>query len=234
MATYVMSDIHGEYRKYLLMLEKIGFKPSDTLFIIGDVVDRGPEPVTLLRDMMERSNVFPIMGNHDLIAHYNLRNLCREVTEELLEAALGPEEMNSLIDWIHEGGQTTIEGFQKLDHQQRADVLDYIHSFTLYEAIDVGERTFVLVHAGLGNFRPDKKLREYALTELLEDRLDPERQYFDDPNVFLVVGHTPTPYFWGKPQIYHSHNNICIDCGACSPHGRLACLCLETMEEFYV
>ena len=35
MATYVMSDIHGEYEKYLLMLEKIQLKSDDTLFKDG-------------------------------------------------------------------------------------------------------------------------------------------------------------------------------------------------------
>ena len=63
--TYVMSDLHGQYDKYKMMLEKIGFSDEDELFILGDVVDRGPKPVDLLRDMSLRSNVFPIIGNHD-------------------------------------------------------------------------------------------------------------------------------------------------------------------------
>ena len=39
---YVMSDIHGEYERYLAMLEQIAFSQDDTLFVLGDVVDRGP------------------------------------------------------------------------------------------------------------------------------------------------------------------------------------------------
>ena len=57
---YVMSDVHGEYEKYRRMLEKIRFSDEDTLYILGDVVDRGPEPVKLLQDMAVRENVFPI------------------------------------------------------------------------------------------------------------------------------------------------------------------------------
>lgn len=42
MATYVISDIHGEYDMFLDLLEKIGLKEADTLYILGDVLDRGP------------------------------------------------------------------------------------------------------------------------------------------------------------------------------------------------
>ncbi|MBR6834691.1 MAG: metallophosphoesterase, partial [Oscillospiraceae bacterium] len=51
---YVMSDIHGEYDKYRRMLEKIRFSDNDILYILGDVVDRGPEPAKILLDMMKR------------------------------------------------------------------------------------------------------------------------------------------------------------------------------------
>ena len=40
---YVTSDIYGEYDRYLAMLEKIHFCDGDILFVLGDVVDRGPE-----------------------------------------------------------------------------------------------------------------------------------------------------------------------------------------------
>ena len=39
--TYAMSDLHGESGRYQAMLERIRFSPEDTLFILGDVVDRG-------------------------------------------------------------------------------------------------------------------------------------------------------------------------------------------------
>ena len=60
-----------------------------------------------------------------------------------------------------------------------------------------------------------------------------ERQYFDDDSIYIVSGHTPTKLISGKWEIYHSHNNIVIDCGAAFG-GRLACLRLEDMAEFYV
>lgn len=83
--TYVMSDLHGQFEKYKKMLELIGLRDSDDLYILGDVVDRGPEPMNILRDMSMRSNVFPVMGNHDYTALYVLSKLSEEITEEKIQ-----------------------------------------------------------------------------------------------------------------------------------------------------
>ncbi len=37
-----MSDLHGNYKAYILMLKKIDFKDEDMLYILGDILDRGP------------------------------------------------------------------------------------------------------------------------------------------------------------------------------------------------
>ena len=54
MATYCIGDIHGEYEKYLDMLDIIDFSDEDTLFVIGDVIDRGHGGISILKDMMMR------------------------------------------------------------------------------------------------------------------------------------------------------------------------------------
>ena len=82
MATYVMSDLHGEYDLYRQMLKKIRFSDRDTLNVIGDVVDRGEKPIEILQDMMMRPNVFPLIGNHEVMALSCLRFLSQEITEE--------------------------------------------------------------------------------------------------------------------------------------------------------
>ena len=230
---YVMSDIHGEYGKYLLMLEKIKFSQKDVLFVLGDMVDRGQYPISVLKDMMLRPNVYPIMGNHDFLARYLLDKFSVEIDELSLES-LSVEDINDLLSWLQDGGETTLLQYQKLNLQQRQEILDFLCELPFYETIDVGEKTFILVHAGLGNFRPDKKLSEYTVEELLLTRENPDRKFFEDDNIFIIHGHTPTPLITGKSEIYHSANNIYIDCGACFESGKLACLCLNTMEEFYI
>ena len=46
---YAMSDIHGCFDKYRAMLSEIQFKSTDTLYVLGDVIDRGPDGVKFCR-----------------------------------------------------------------------------------------------------------------------------------------------------------------------------------------
>ena len=54
---YVISDIHGCYEQYMKLLDKIHFSERDTLYLLGDLVDRGPEPMEVVKDVMRRKNV---------------------------------------------------------------------------------------------------------------------------------------------------------------------------------
>ena len=230
---YAMSDIHGEYGKYLEMLEKIGFSDDDLLFVLGDAVDRGPEPVKLLEDMASRDNVYFLKGNHEGMASYVLRRLNVEITEQNAETHLDATLMQAILEWQQNGGDVTMKAFRALSPEARADLLDYIDDAPLYDTIDAGDKTFVLVHSGLGNFAPDKRLRDYTFDELACMRPDYARRYFADPSIYIVSGHTPTLAVTGRAEIHHSANNILIDCGAAFG-GKLACLCLDTMEEYYI
>ena len=53
MATYVISDIHGQYDIFIELLDKIQFQNTDTLYILGDILDRGPHPIKTLMKLME-------------------------------------------------------------------------------------------------------------------------------------------------------------------------------------
>lgn len=231
---YVISDIHGEYEKYLQMLELIQFSEQDKLYILGDIADRGEKPVAIYQDIMKKNNIIPIMGNHDYMALFLLDKLVTDITEENFATGLELEDIEDILAWMDEGGDTTIAEFQKLSIPEREEILDYIAGFELYQEIKIQEKKFILVHAGLGNFEENKKLEDYQPEELLLIRDNPDEAYFNDKNIYVITGHTPTPYYSGKPEIYHGENRICIDCGACFQDGRLACLCLETMEEFYI
>lgn len=230
---YVMSDVHGEYEKYLVMLEKIGFSQEDTLYVLGDAVDRGPEPVRLLQDMMDRENVYFLLGNHEGMALHVLEKLNVEVTAENAQSHLDAEWMGKILEWQQNGGDTTMRQFRRLSADEKQDVLDFLREAPVYDVAEVNGKTFILVHAGLGNFRKGKKLRQYTFEEMTCMRQDDEKRYFDDPDVYVVCGHTPTLSVTGKAEMYASNNNLFIDCGA-AYGGRLCCVCLDTMETFYV
>ena len=85
MATYVMGDIHGEYDLFMELIDKIKLKYEDTLYIMGDVIDRGPHPIKTLFKLMEMPNVICLVGNHELMALECLEFLMKEITEESIE-----------------------------------------------------------------------------------------------------------------------------------------------------
>ncbi|MGN1409160.1 MAG: metallophosphoesterase, partial [Eubacteriales bacterium] len=117
--TYVMSDLHGQYQKYLQMLDLIRFSDDDDLYILGDTVDRGPQSVELLQDMSMRMNVFPILGNHDMTAALLLKKLCTEITEDNYASQLNPEILKILAMWLMDGGQATLDGFRRISADKR-------------------------------------------------------------------------------------------------------------------
>ena len=229
-----MSDLHGNYKAYIKMLKKIDFKDSDVLYILGDILDRGPNPIKIILDIMKRPNIEAIAGNHCVMACECLAFLLQEVTEKSV-TKLDEELIGRLLSWQQNGAASTIDEFHKCDKNTQKGIIEFISDFELYDEIEVGDSTFILVHAGLGNFEPDKEIWEYELNELVWERPDYESKYFDDK--YVVSGHTPTMLIEKNPRpgfIYQANNHIAIDCG-CSFHGgRLGCIRLEDMKEFYV
>lgn len=230
---YVMSDLHGCYEEYLEMLEKINFQKNDTLFILGDILDRGQRPIDLLEDMMLRSNIIPILGNHDFLSYYILEHLHTPVTQDNVDSHLDEQFMTLYLDWLQDGGSTTLKQFKKRPYKKRKAILNYLQEFSLYEEIEVNNQKYVLVHAGIDHFQENRALSDYDLTDFLYKRCDYNRIYYQDK--FLVTGHTPTVLIREdrQPLIYQSNHHIAIDCG-CVFGKRLACLCFDNQKEYYV
>ena len=67
MAVYVCSDIHGQRRLLTALLEKTGFSDDDRLYVAGDIIDRGPESIPLLLNLMKMKNAECILGNHEFM-----------------------------------------------------------------------------------------------------------------------------------------------------------------------
>ncbi len=228
-----MSDLHGCYEKYKQMLEAIHFNVNDTLYILGDVIDRGHKGIDIIMEMMKTPNIVPILGNHEYMAYRSLSKLNVEITAENYDKQLDLTTTRGWQLWIANGGYPTHVGFTYLDRFRREMVLEYFQEFSAYEELNVNGREFLLVHAGLGSFSPNKELDDYTLDELLWTRPDYGKKYFEDK--YLVTGHTPTfaidEKYRGK--IYKKNNHIAVDCGAVYGES-LGCICLDTMEEFYV
>lgn len=229
-----MSDLHGGYGSYLKMMDRIGFSDGDTMIIDGDICDRGREPTRIYLDAMRNPNVICLKGNHELMA------------ENVLPYMLGYKRKKArsiykfdVNNWLANGGDSTIMAIYQHRDETKCRIVDFIVNMPYHTTVKVGEREFIITHAGLGGFSPTKSLDEYDPYELVWDRPNYDAQLWEDKNRFLIVGHTPTIYINrdASPKIYHGKGNIiAIDCGEAyrAFGGRLGCICLDTMEEFYV
>lgn len=231
MATYVMSDIHGEYLKYQQALKAINLQENDVLYVLGDVIDRGTGSCKILFDMMCHFNIIPLLGNHEFMAMSVLSKLLEEITEDTI-GGFDQDFVTGMLTWFKNGGQSTLEEFKKLSSEDRQLILEYLEEFELYEEITVNGQEYILVHAGLHNFAETKKLSNYQLYEVIWEPTDYDKVYFKDK--ILITGHTPVQLISkGKSEkILKMNNHIAIDCG-CGFNGKLGVLCLDTMEEMY-
>jgi serine/threonine protein phosphatase 1 len=222
--TYVISDIHGNFEKFSEMLEQIRFKDEDVLYVLGDTVDMGDEPIALIEDLSMRPNVYAIAGEHDYLAARMLYGFDR-----MLKSGATPDAgyISEMTQWVQDGGQTTLDGFRALDADAREGVLDYLEEMTLFEEVEVKGKNYLLVHAGIADFDPDTDLEDYQPEDFFSEALDSSYELIEGTTV--IVGHVPTR----SGKIERGEGSIFIDCGA-SEGGKLACLCLENGKEFYV
>jgi bis(5'-nucleosyl)-tetraphosphatase (symmetrical) len=104
MATYAIGDLQGCYDEFCRLLEKLKFDPaSDTLWLVGDLVNRGGQSLATLRlvqSLGERA--ITVLGNHDLsllaIAERDGADQAK-VNAELREVLEAPDR-DVLLDWL--------------------------------------------------------------------------------------------------------------------------------------
>ena len=228
---YVISDIHGCYRSYLKMLEKLGVRESDTVYVLGDTIDRGRNGIKVLQDMMMRPNIIPILGNHEYMAAHALDSLADAARAADLMPT--PELKKKLIKWFSDSGASTLLAYRKLSPEEKREVLDYLSEFSLYEEVRAGGKDYLLMHAATTT--GGREMSSYSPEELLFNHSLPEENPF--PGKILVTGHTPTFLFGdqyrGKIVISENGDHICLDAGA--GYGEnLAAVCLNTGWQYYV
>ena len=231
MAVYVMSDLHGNYEGFMSILEQIKFSEEDELYVDGDIVDRGKGGIKILQYMMMQPNIYPIIGNHEYALMQVLDFVTQEITEETI-SKIDEKTLQNIIEYQNIGGQVTLDEFHKLSKEEQQDIMEYLKEFAAYEEISVKGNKFVIIHAGFINFRPERKLDDYQLYELIFKAPNYEKIYFMDK--YLVTGHLPTRAIEGaKPdEIYMANNHIAIDC-ASGYGGKVSCIRLDDFQCFY-
>ena len=228
---YAVSDLHGCYDKFRKLLDRIRLTDDDALYVLGDVVDRGPEIIRLVTELVGKRNICTLMGNHDYMAALMMKTYGMDAgKEETL--LLGKPEMKDIFDaWLSDGGETTWKEFMQLGPAEKEVVQRFLQSRPIFTEIGVNGQTYHLSHTV-----PERKLMRDPNRRNAADYLFPspeyDKVYF--PDKILVTGHTPTGLIdeTSAGRIWKKNNHIAIDCGAVFT-GTLGCICLDTGEEYY-
>lgn len=223
---YVMSDIHGNKEKYFKMLEKINLTDDDTLIILGDVLDRGPNSLVILDDIMSRKNVEFLLGNHE----YALLTIIDSEREFARTGALKYQKeaemwKNYIFDPLA-GGKKTYELFtKKMSLKESAKYLDFFRKCEIDKYLEVNGQKFYLAHASVGLNNANKvtnrmdlsllyilKIEDGKLTNAfaanlldlcdqesirnLKTHIEEKKKEGYDDEIKIIVGHTPVKHYF--------------------------------------
>lgn len=237
---YALSDIHGNLRRYESMLEQIDLQATDTLYILGDVIDRHPGGIRLLRRIMEMPNARMLLGNHEYMMMRALGAPYDGASD-----ILGKSREDLIALWYRNGGEVTHKAWNCQRKTVQEDIFDYLRALPLNMDVAVREHSFKLVHGGPLETYPDHGMpagKTQTYFAVWNRELDALRLRSGQTVIF---GHTPTEYFQSDDplKIWHGDGMIGLDCGCGYPEcaellqgikqGRLGCLRLDDMQEFY-
>lgn len=220
---YVLSDIHGNRDAFDTVLSLIGLQPSDHLFILGDVIDRGQHGIELLQRIRTMENCALLLGNHEHM---------------MINALRHPEVIRFMRIWQNNDCDYTNQGFLKFSAEDQEDLLQYMEALPVQADVEVDEKLFVFVHAAPMELYDRLNWKYDDPTEFaVWHRLRFEKNLLEGKTV--IYGHTPTKnvmaQVWPAMRIFHNNDAINIDCGCAYPGlgGQLGCLRLEDMTEYY-
>jgi serine/threonine protein phosphatase 1 len=237
---FVISDLHGQFVLLQLLLEKIEFSDEDELYILGDIMDRGPNSIDIYYFVKAMDNIHMCKGNHEIMMRQSL-------AQAMKYNNLDDERNNPYRLWKQNGGLKTVDSIREflqknaLSYDEYFDnrrtfveeIIEFIDHLPDFFEFDYKGKHFVLVHAGVD---PEAEKVEDTEPELLCWI----REYFYlsecNPDYIYVFGHTPLCFInddgsfnvWHDPEF---HNKIGIDGGlAVADRGQLNCLCLDDMS----
>ena len=207
------------------LLDKIRFSDKDKLYVLGDIIDKGPDSIRLAKLLFSMPNVYCIAGNHeyDFLKYYRALMRQTEDYDWVLEKLRSYFTDGYLLDW------KTVDQFDLLPFYIETD-------------------KFIGVHAGIpfqdGMLLPPEDARP---EQLVYDR------FFKEPNVLprgekcILYGHTLVRYLTGRDEILlyqrdgtgkGSQNiadycKINLDTGV-ALSGVLRCFAVNNCQSFYI
>jgi len=169
---FAIGDIHGCNLALKALIKAIDPQPDDTIVVLGDVIDWGPDSrdcVQQLIDLSGRCQFILVRGNH----------------EEMLFAAL--ESQSELRYWLNFGGEETLKSYP---YRGGDEIMDRDHvRFLKNQARDFYETDeFIFVHA---SYDPNKPMSQQSNTTLQWEHVHPEQMRSHFTGKMVIAGHTP-------------------------------------------
>lgn len=102
MTTYAIGDLHGCHVEFVELLGRLDFDPRrDRLWLTGDLVNRGPESLACLREVMALGEAaVTVLGNHDMHLLAVARGGGALRSKDTLAAILAARDRETLLDWL--------------------------------------------------------------------------------------------------------------------------------------
>lgn len=119
MGTYAIGDIQGCHQSFLNLLERCAFDPAkDRLWLVGDLVNRGPNSLATLRHVKSLGNAaITVLGNHDLYLLMVAEGVeKRRGKDDTLDEILAAPDRDDLLDWLRKRPLCHVEDAYCLVH----------------------------------------------------------------------------------------------------------------------
>ena len=249
MATYAFSDLHAKYKLWEQIKNYI--KPEDTVYCLGDCVDRGDVGLTVLQEVLDTPNIIMLRGNHE--------DFINSIGYDCLRALWGgcqPDELYNCVRnywlWMANGGEKTAQDFLKLSNDDKLALINKIRALPTHaEYINKEGEKIYLTHAGRQPHTQEIKDMHQGAVPMNNYIWDRDHLYDyewkGNENEYSVHGHTPVVFLYEdfrrlsgpvtfdkitQIAIYCDGHKIDIDLGSFSTN--TTCLLdLDTLKPIY-
>ena len=210
--TIAITDIHGCSKTFRrLVFDVIHLTKHDTLYLLGDMIDRGPDSKGVIDTILELQasgyDVNMLRGNH----------------EQMLLTYIQEPQYKNLARWLANGGDTTLASYGVSQPDDLTKLIDYLDMLPLYRMTD----SHIFVHAGLDFTLDDPLYSEEAMLWKRGGDVDEIKLH----GRVLVSGHTPLSLSEIRCSLDTLHirlDNGCVQGGPLPEFGNLVALELES------
>ncbi len=220
----VTSDIHGNLKYLKSILSKAAFSDSDILFIVGDIIEKGPENLKTLRYVMElcqKGNVIPLIGNVDAYRIKLIYGLSEENVNGFYNYILTLREWAGISfyeELANECGYTINSPDDILAAKQKI-IKHFEKEFNFLSKLPtiVKTQNYVFVHGGLREKNVEDNINKGVLELTKFDAFMSQTPHTYDK--YVIVGHWPVVLYSKSVQqmnpIFDREKNIISIDGGC-------------------